>query len=47
LALCDRERQISPTSESVGAGGSRYTLPLRLKKGMEEDGFEQFEQHSE
>jgi hypothetical protein len=47
LALCDRERQISPTSESVGAGGSRYTLPLRLKKGIEEDGFEQFEQHSE
>lgn len=40
-------RQISPTCEAVGASGARYTLPLCLEKGMEEDGFEQFDQHSE
>lgn len=36
-------RRISPT----WANGTRYTLPLRLEKGMEDDGFEQFDQHSE
>jgi len=40
-------RRISPTCKSVGASGSRYTLQLCLEKGMEEDGFEQFNQHSE
>ena len=40
-------RRISPTCESVGAGDARYTLPLCLEKGMEEDGFEQFKEHSE
>lgn len=40
-------RRISPTCESVRANETRYTLPLNLEKGMEEDGFEQFDQHSE
>ena len=40
-------RRISPTYEVAGACGGRYTLPLCLKKGMEEDGFEKFDQHSE
>lgn len=40
-------RWISPTCRSVGASEARYTLPLCLKKGIEEDGFKQFDQHSE
>lgn len=47
ILACMTGRRISPTCESVGAGDARNTLPLCLKKGMEEDGFEQFNQHSE
>jgi len=47
ISIYVMRRRISPTCKFVGANEARYTLPLCLEKGMEEDGFEQFKQHSE